>query len=224
MRGHLRLGHPGPQALEHLVNASKGVRIKGLKTVECDACGTSKAKRQIRREPRDFKEEPGVQLALDFHDHKDGGYGGYKCQLLVTDRWSGLMWDDYLTDHKSNTILKALIHLFGTLEHRYQLRPQKIECDNEIFMKRKAVLTWLESRFIKVEPSPPYVKEPDGAAERSGGVIKDKSRSMRHTAKLPAGLWPEIDRAAVYLQSNATIQLQLEVALRSLSHIPGSPR
>ena len=49
MRWHLRLGHPGPQALEHLVNASKGVRIKGLKTVECDACGTSKAKRQIRR-------------------------------------------------------------------------------------------------------------------------------------------------------------------------------
>ena len=142
-----------------------------------------------------------VQLALDFHDHEDGGHGGYKCQLLITDRWSGLMWDYYLTDHKSNTILTALMHLFGTLERQYQLRPQKIECDNEIFMKRKAVLTWLESQFIKVEPSPPHVKEPDGAAERSGGVIKDKSRSMRHTAKLPAGLWPEIDRAAVYLHN-----------------------
>ena len=55
MRWHLRLGHPGPQALEHLVNASKGVRLKGLKTVECEACGTSKAKRRIRREPRDFR-------------------------------------------------------------------------------------------------------------------------------------------------------------------------
>jgi hypothetical protein len=40
MRWHLRLGHPGPQALEHLVNAYKGVRIKGLKTVECEACVT----------------------------------------------------------------------------------------------------------------------------------------------------------------------------------------
>ena len=63
-RWHLRLGHPGPQALEHLSNASRGVRVTGLppksnlikgegiKTVECDACATSKMKRQIRREPR----------------------------------------------------------------------------------------------------------------------------------------------------------------------------
>src|SRR5215471_21294033 len=139
MRWHLHLGHPGPQALEHLVNASKGVRIKELKTVECDACGTSKAKRRIQQEPRQLPEKPGVQLALDFHDHEDG-YGGYKCQLLITDRWSGLMWDYYLTDHKSETILGALQHLLGTLERQYQIHPQKIKCNNEIFMKRKAVL------------------------------------------------------------------------------------
>src|SRR5208283_993172 len=52
LRWHLRLGHPGPQALEHLVNSSLGVRIKGITTVECDTCGTSKAKRKIRRFPR----------------------------------------------------------------------------------------------------------------------------------------------------------------------------
>ncbi|KAF7173426.1 hypothetical protein CNMCM6106_007498 [Aspergillus hiratsukae] len=200
MQWHLRLGHPGPQALEHLVNASKGVRIKGLKTVQCEACGTSKAKRRIRREPREIEEEPGIQLALDFHDY-DTGYGGYKCQLLITDRWSGFMWDYYLTDHKSETILAVLKHLFGTLERQYQIRPRKIECDNEIFMKRKIVLQWLESQHVKIEPSPPHVKELDGAAERSGGVIKDKARSMRHAAKLPAALWPEISRAAVYLHN-----------------------
>ena len=200
MRWHLRLGHPGPQALEHLVNASKGVRIKGLKTVECEACGTSKAKRRIRREPREFKQEPGIQLALDFHDSEEG-YGGYKCVLLITDRCYGLIWDYYLTNHKSETILAALEHLFGILEH-CQIRPEKIECDNEIFMKRKAVLMWLQKRFVKVEPSPPYVKELDGAAERSGGVVKDKARSMRQAAKLPAALWPEIDRAAVYLHNS----------------------
>ena len=73
--------------------------------------------------------------------------------------------------------------------------------DNEIFLKRKAVLTWLQSQFIKVEPSPPYTKEQDGAAERSGGVIKDKGRAMRQAAKLPDALWPEVDRAAVYLHN-----------------------
>jgi hypothetical protein len=29
-RWHMRIGHPGPSALEHLINASKGVKIKGL--------------------------------------------------------------------------------------------------------------------------------------------------------------------------------------------------
>ena len=29
---HLRLGHPGPEALNHLQNAAKGVRIKGVRT------------------------------------------------------------------------------------------------------------------------------------------------------------------------------------------------
>src|SRR4029077_3678527 len=143
----------------------------------------------------------GAQLAIDFHDYEAGGYGGYTCLMLVTDRWSGLIWDYYLTDHKSATILAGLKHLLGILEHHCQIRPEKIECDNEIFLKRKAVLTWLTSQYIKVEPSPPHVKELDGAAERSGGVIKDKARSMRASSKLPAALWPEIDRAAVYLHN-----------------------
>ena len=63
---------------------------------------------------------PPVQLALDFHDKE--GYGGYKCLLLITDRWSGLTWDYYLSNHKSETILAALEHLFGTLERRCQDR------------------------------------------------------------------------------------------------------
>ena len=159
MQWHLGLGQPGPLALEHLVNTSKGVRIKDIKTVECKACGTSKAKHRIRREPRELKQEPGAQLALDFHDHEEG-LNGYNCQLLIMNH--------YLTDHKFGTILAALKHLFGTLEHQHQIYPQKIECDNEIFMKRKVVLTWLQSQFVSVEPSPPHVKELDGAAERLG--------------------------------------------------------
>jgi len=36
---HLRLSHPGPLAIQHLVNCSQGVRIKGPTTVQCDRCG-----------------------------------------------------------------------------------------------------------------------------------------------------------------------------------------
>ncbi len=52
---------------------------------------------------------------------------------------------------------------------------------------------------MKLEPSAPYTQAQNGGAERSGGVIKDKARSMRTGAKLPSFLWVEIFRTAVYL-------------------------
>ena len=61
--------------------------------------------------------------------------------------------------------------------------------------------TFLEEQFIKVEPSAPYTQAQNGGAERSGGVIKEKSRAMRTSSKLPTSLWPEITRAAVYLHN-----------------------
>lgn len=128
---HLRLGHPGPQALEQLVHNTKGVRIKGPTTVECDACGISKAKRQINRKPRDHSEGPGLRLALDFHDFNQG-YSSYKYLLLVTDRWSGLAWDYYLKDRTTGSIITAISYLLGSLQQQYQLKPKVVECDNEL--------------------------------------------------------------------------------------------
>lgn len=69
---HLRLGHPGPKAVENLVKASIGVKLKAPTTVECDACSVSKLTRQIRRTPRERLEGPGLQLAIDFHDYEMG--------------------------------------------------------------------------------------------------------------------------------------------------------
>jgi hypothetical protein len=89
IRWHRRLGHPGPRALEHFVNCSKGVRIRGPTTVECEACAVAKIKRQIRRQPRELLEGPGERLTIDFHDFQEG-LGGYTSLMLFTDRWSGL--------------------------------------------------------------------------------------------------------------------------------------
>ena len=45
--------------------------IKGITTVECDACATSKAKHQIRRFPREINEGLGKRIAIDFHDFEE---------------------------------------------------------------------------------------------------------------------------------------------------------
>ena len=200
-RWHLRLGHPGPLALEHFVNCSQGARIRGPTTVECDSCGRSKAKRQIRRQPRELYEGPGLHLAADFHSY-ELGHRGFTSQMLVTDRWSGFIWDYYLQNRTAKTIIAAFKHLFGVLERQYGIRPKVIEGDNEIFSQKHELRDFLEAQeHMRIEPSAPYTGPQNGAAERSGGVIKDKSRAMREGARLPAKLWPEISRAAVYLHN-----------------------
>jgi len=195
---HLRLGHPGPQALEHLVKCSHGAKIRGPTTVECQSCGLTKAKRQIRREARDISEGPGIRLAVDFHDYEKSDKG-FKSTMLVTDRWSGEIWDYYLTDRTAASIIAALEDLFGRLELQ-GFKPQVIECDNELYLRKHDVRRFLEQeKHMKIEPSAAHTQSQNGAAERSGGMVKDKSRAMREGAKLPAALWPEINRAAVYL-------------------------
>jgi hypothetical protein len=195
---HQRLGHPGPGALEHIVNCSQGVRLRGPTTVECDACAVSKIKRQIRREPREPARGPGERLAVDFHDYQKG-IGNYTSLMLITDRYSGLIWDYYLQDRTANSIIACFNSLFQILEKRYSIQPKVIECDNEITEVKPRVRIFLESKALKMEPSAPNTQSQDGGAERSGGVIKMKSQAMRAGAKFPAFLWPEIVRASVYL-------------------------
>ena len=91
MRWHKRMGHPGPAIIEHLIHRSEGVRIKGISTVKCDACGRAKTKRQISRTPRQNDERPGERLAIDFHQYEDGSSTKEKSRLLITDRNTGFL-------------------------------------------------------------------------------------------------------------------------------------
>ncbi|XP_044723699.1 integrase core domain-containing protein [Hirsutella rhossiliensis] len=194
---HLRLGHPGPRTLEHLVNCSRGVRIKGITTTGCDDCGTAKLKRQIRREPRETP-PPGERLAVDFHDLEPDQLG-YDSMMLITDRATGFAWDYYLQDRRAETINASLGHAIDYLRHQYGFSVKVIECDNELTSQKPAVTNFLLQKLLKVEPSAPYTQAQNGGAERSGGVIKDKARAMG--GELPTQLWREIYRAAVYLNN-----------------------
>ncbi|RKK13997.1 hypothetical protein BFJ67_g18001, partial [Fusarium oxysporum f. sp. cepae] len=198
IRWHSRLGHPGPQALEHLISASQGVRIRGPTTVECDACGISKIKRQIRRAPRQSDQKAGERIAIDFHDYQEG-IGGYTSQMLLTCRATGYIWDYYLTARTTEAIITAFKSFLSHLEVQHGLKVKVIECDNEITEIKPKIGDFLRNRAIIIEPSAPYTQAQNGGAERSGGVVKDKERAMRTGAKLPHQLWPEIGRTAVYL-------------------------
>ena len=157
---HLRLGHPGPEAFRHFQGHSRGVRVKGaVTTVECDACACAKAKQLIRREPRDPVLRAGTRLAIDFHDFEED-IEGYSSLMLVTDLYSGFIWNFYLKDRTSGTIIGALEMLFGILRTQYQVAPEVIECDNEIVGQKPKVKDFLEQppRSIRLEPSALYTQ------------------------------------------------------------------
>lgn len=108
------------------------------------------------------------------------------------------MWDYYLENHLAGSILAALRHLFVFLQRQYNIEPKVIECDNE-FMRSNAITTFFSDQGVKVEPSALYTQAQNGGAERPGGVIKEKMRTIAIGAHLPWQLWPEIARAVVYL-------------------------
>ena len=200
MLWHKRLGHPGPAAFEHLVQQAEGVRIKGITTVQCNSCGRAKSRRQISRAPRINNDGPGERLAIDFHAYENQGVTKEKSQMLITDKFSGMQWDFYFTDHRTaKSIIKALSIFILFLKNHYNISVKTIEADNEITLVKPEVERWLATQGIVVEPSAPYTQAQNGGAERSGGVNKEKARAMRLDANLSWELWPEVTRAAVYL-------------------------
>ncbi|KAI1510922.1 gag-pre-integrs multi-domain protein [Pyrenophora tritici-repentis] len=184
MLWHKRLGHPGPAAIEHLVQQSEGVRVQGETTVQCDSCGRAKSKRQIRRLPRTNDEGPGERLAIDFHTYEVQAITKEKSQMLITD---------------PKSIIRLLTTFFSFMKNHYNISVKTIESDNEITTVKPDVERWLATQGIRVEPSAPDTQAQNGGAERSGGVNKEKARAMRLDANLSWELWPEITRAAVYL-------------------------
>ncbi|KAI1667992.1 GAG-pre-integrase domain containing protein [Pyrenophora tritici-repentis] len=137
---HKRLGHPGPSAIEHLVQQSEGVRIKGITTVECDACGRSKSKRQIRRTPRLNDEGPGERVAIDFHEYKDGSFTKEKSQMLVTCRRSRYTWDFYFKDNRPARSIIRLLGLFVQfMKKQFNITVKVIETNNEIVTVKQEV-------------------------------------------------------------------------------------
>jgi hypothetical protein len=184
------------------VQHAEGVKIKGITTVECNACGRAKAKRQISRIPRLNDEGPRERLSIDFHSYEDQSISKEKSQMLLGCRFTGMQWDLYFRDNRpAKTIIQLLSNFFLFLKNHFNVTVKVVEADNEITTVKPEVQRWLASQGIIVEPSAPDTQAQNGGAERSGGVNKEKARAMRLDANLLWQLWPEITRAAVYLHN-----------------------
>ena len=196
---HLRLGHPGPMSLHHLGINALGVKLQGPKTTECQHCSLAKIKRQISRRSSDRNiDKPCLELHIDWTDFAEAR-AGFVRVMFIHDAFSGRSFPYFMTTHgEEKETLRVLKDFIPWIRRKYKLDVSVIRADNEL--GRKKTLNWLRSQGISFEPSAPHTQAQNGTAERSGGVIIEKSRAMRIAANLPHDLWNEIVNYIVYLR------------------------
>lgn len=131
VRWHLRLGHAGPDVIANLMENTTGVRVKGPRTVDCEACGLGKMRAQVGRAPKESDELPGRRWMIDFLDFEEDSEG-YNRAMLFTERYSAYIFITFMGGKKGPELHEALANFLGMLNNQYNIIPQVIECDNEL--------------------------------------------------------------------------------------------
>jgi hypothetical protein len=201
-RWYMRMGYPEPSALEHLINAFKGMKIKGLIIVQYRAYTLAKIRKQIKRTLKESDESPRKCIAVNFHNYAFE-INEYTFQMILTNRATGYVWDYYFVTRKSADLIRIFNAFLNIMEVYNFIKVKTIKCNNEI-EKHSQVAKFLAFKSIRIKPSAPNTQGQNGGAKRSKGVLKDKERAMRVKARFPHALWPEIGKTAVYLYNRTS--------------------
>jgi hypothetical protein len=198
---HKVLGHAGRAAIEHLQEAVIGASItddvhNAPTTRDCEDCSLSKAHQIVSRRT-EHEEEATQPLERNGYDliPMEEAYNG--------DKWvshffcfNTKMNFVYTHPRKSDAlkIVEAFVQMAKT---RFGKQVKFIRIDDEQTLAT-AYNEFTARHGITTERAAPYSKQQNGGAERSGGVLVTKARTMRIAAGLPTNLWPETMKAAGY--------------------------
>lgn len=201
MKWHLRLGHANAEVVKRVLTQLYGKVVKDL-SFNCEACAQCKATRQISRKSSNrMASRPLWRIHIDLFSLEES-ITGETVALVIRDEYSGMIWVRALPDRHQETVLKALTDFARLAERQWNLTIVVVRRDNDPALKSQ-YKAWVAAEGIRDEPSPIYTKEPNGAAERSGGVIKTQSGTMQEAAKLPGFLWPYTWGAACYIHNKS---------------------
>lgn len=199
---HRILGHPSPETLRHLKNATEGAEIvendiPAPRTNECESCAVSKIRQIISRSPEhEFESTAPFQRIT--YDLMDNGISYNK------QRWITHLHDTftnyslvYAHPFKNDTInvIESVVQL---VKQRFNLRINFFRSDQEPSLGEEFA-TLCRNHAITWEPSVPHTQAQNGHAERHANLLTTKGMALRHQSNLPHELWPEIYVAAGYL-------------------------
>ena len=199
------MGHLGQEALERLVKCTTDARIHGPTTIECEDCSRAKATNVINHDPpKRTSPRPFWRVHFDIFEHITS-YNNYNYALVFKDEYTGLIFIYFLHDKSQSSVLDAVQDFAAWVRRQYDLEVQFYQSDNERALGNEWA-EWISKEGAGHRTAPVYTKEPNGPAERSGGVLKFKSIAMRLAPRLPADLWPEIWGTAAYLHKRSPRQ------------------
>jgi hypothetical protein len=220
---HKRMGHLNKEAIRHLPEVTEGVIITGKRNTDeleplCEACNLSEIPRQISRRPMPRGTRPCERIHLDLIPFKTG-YNGDQHAIHMFCDVAKMNWID--TMPTKGCALTCLQNFVKLVENVWKCKVQRFHLDGETALRKK-FNKWAAKKGIAIERSPPYTPEQNGIAERSGGVISRKARTMMIEALLPENLWPEAIRTATHLMNRTPLrQLGWKTPLQVMNELTG---
>jgi hypothetical protein len=105
----------------------------------------------------------------------------------------------YTSPNKDQVSILGIIHQFvAFVDRQFGYKIKTFRTDGESSLGKESI-AWIKDDGYKLEQSPPYTPDQNGAAERSGKSILIKARTIRISANLSANIWPEVVKTAGYL-------------------------
>jgi transposase InsO family protein len=226
---HRRLGHVSMEAIEHLTTALTGAKIaKSGNEVEqpeeteespCEGCLVANLKSQISRRPSQRASRPFEKVHFDLIQMTPAFNGDKWALHFLCDKTRAYF--GYTLKTKSDA-REAVKDFAAFIKRQYGYDILAWHTDNEKSLEEAEFGQWIRIEGYIYETSAPYTPAQNGPAERSGGVIIQKSRALRIEGKLPANLWPETHKAAIYIINRTpTEQLDWKTPLEILNTLSG---
>ena len=207
---HNILGHASAESIKRLESSAEGVKITDTesipKTNECESCALSKIHRIVSRLPD--KSEPSMRpfqrISFDLM-HFTVAYNGHQWASHLACEYTDF---NIVHTHKTkDNARQILLDNLELIKNRYKQDVVFIRTDGEKALDY-AFQDELSARGITFETSPPHTPDQNGHAERKGGMLATKARTMRISANIPQYIWTECICTAAYIANRTPIKKQ----------------
>ena len=198
---HETMGHLNYTDLAKLPGMVDGMQIVGpVKKEFCEPCVLAKQHRTPSRSPMSAVDGPFHRIHVDVLGGKESlprTVGGHKYAQTITDQDTRHRWVDFLK--KKDDALPRLKNFVQYVQVQFRITVRIIRSDNGGEYDSEEAREWMRSMGIIQELTMPDSPEQNGLDERTNGILLSRARAQLIAARLPASLWAEAFRTAIYV-------------------------